>query len=52
MEDIFIENMCNFVVGIVSADDLAPIGARASAGNVMTKLHIRDIGGLMSSQRL
>ena len=30
--------MYNFVVGIVPADGLVPIGARASAGTVMTKL--------------
>ena len=29
--------MCNFTVNIVSADALAPLGARASAGTVMTK---------------
>ena len=32
------ENMPNFVVITVPADALAPVGARASAGIVMTKL--------------
>ena len=31
------KNMSNFVVSTVPADDLAPTGARASAGTVMTK---------------
>ena len=30
------ENICGVVVSIVSADDLAPLGARASAGTVRT----------------
>ena len=29
--------MCNFIVNTVPADGLAPLGARPSAGTVMTK---------------
>ena len=32
------ENVSNFAVSIVPADDLAPCGARASVGTVMTKV--------------
>ena len=32
------ENMLNFSVSIVPADGIAPLGARASAGALMTKL--------------
>ena len=34
----FEKNLCNFVVSTVAADVLAPLGARASADAVMTKL--------------
>ena len=34
------ENMSNFIVSIVPADGLAPLGARSSAGTVMTKLKL------------
>ena len=33
----FTENLCSFVVSNVPADGLAPLGARASAGTMMTK---------------
>ena len=32
----------NFLVGIVPADDLAPLGARSSAGTVTTTLRFRE----------
>ena len=32
------ENMSYFIVSTVPADGLAPLGARPSAGTVMTKL--------------
>ena len=33
--------MCDIVVSIVAADGLAPLGARASAGTVMSKFGSR-----------
>ena len=35
------ENMSNFVASAVPADGLAPLGARTSAGIVMTKFESR-----------
>ena len=38
-----IENMCDIVVSTVAADGLAPLGARPSAGTVMSKFGSRIV---------
>ena len=37
--------MCKFLISAVPADDLAPLGARSSAGTVMTNLVARTYTG-------
>ena len=42
-QENFIINMCDFVVSIVSAVGLAPLGASASAGRVREKFRSRTV---------